>query len=376
MARARNRLDRHIETKLIVEDYDLDHAIRNDIRPEFFLELEGTFEQCPYCTNTDGWITPTREGQLVCVQKQCWKLVPWRDKDGHAAMEVEAVQNAREAIEVAHEVTTQKMHAPEKSEKTRTWRNTTRRKGKHCQRWDWGRPSYDGSKVPYMVAWASAGADRNRAKPYTHPPWEPDDALDTHPYEWDDVFPRGFQEKHVKCVQGPNRDPCDLDMYAYYNFVWTVTHVCIRRGVGLWRRPKVREYYDRVLTKTSWWRQGGNQRRGYALNASFVTIGPPSLFKQIVILETAPGQAWGSSPMSDVSGNNKRLIDQKTYRNSLMTNLGAKPREQDQLGAEDPRAVMHRLREHVPAVGRREGLSIRTAELPLRRRREKRPSSD
>jgi hypothetical protein len=51
MAGARNRLDRHIETKLIVEDYDLDHAIRNDIRPEFFFELKGTFVQYPNGTN-------------------------------------------------------------------------------------------------------------------------------------------------------------------------------------------------------------------------------------------------------------------------------------------------------------------------------------
>jgi hypothetical protein len=172
--------------------------------------------------------------------------VPWRDKDGHATMEVEAVQNAQEAIEVAHELTTQKIHAPERSETTSTWRNIIRREGKHGKRWDWGHASYDGSKVPCMVAWASTGADRNRAKPYMRPPWEPDDAWDTPPYELRDVFPRGFQEKYIKCVRDPNRDPYDLRTYGYYNLVWTVLHDCIVKDVGLSRRPTVEELRSRL----------------------------------------------------------------------------------------------------------------------------------
>jgi hypothetical protein len=183
-------------------------------------------------------------------------------------MEVKAVRNAREAIEVAHKVTTQKIHASERSERTRTWRNTIRHAGKRGKKWDLGHPSIDGSKVPYMVAWAPAGANRDRAEPHMRPPWEPDDAWDTRPYDWGDVFPRGFQEKDVKCVQDPNRDPCDLRVCAYYNFAWAVTRDCIVRDVGLWKRPKVRGYYDRVLTKTNWWCQGGRRRRGYALSRS------------------------------------------------------------------------------------------------------------
>jgi hypothetical protein len=72
MAGTRNRLDLHIETKLIVEDYDVDHVIRDDIKPEFFLELKGAFVLCPHCTDRDGWIRPIREGQLVSARKQCW----------------------------------------------------------------------------------------------------------------------------------------------------------------------------------------------------------------------------------------------------------------------------------------------------------------
>jgi hypothetical protein len=137
--------------------------------------------------------------------------------------------------------------------------------------------------------------------------------------------------------------------------------------------------YDRVLTKTNWWCQGGNQRRGYALNASFMTIGPPLLFTQIVIFKTAPGQARGSRPMSD----------QDTVRVWKQQEID-RPEDVSEQSDDEPRGQAPRARStrdrgsassnapasHVPAVGCRKGLSIRTAELLSHRRREKRPSSD
>jgi hypothetical protein len=103
----------------------------------------------------------------------------------------------------------------------------------------------------------------------------------------------GDSKRSTSSVFETHIDPCDLRAYACYNLAWAVVRDCIVRDVGLWKRPKVREYYDRVLTKTNWWYRGGHQRRGYALDASFVAM-------SFVILKAAPGESvWGSRPMSD-----------------------------------------------------------------------------
>jgi hypothetical protein len=90
---------------------------------------------------------------------------------------------------------------------TRTYRNVTRREGKYTNRWDYGRWSQDGSDLPYMVAWSTGGADRYRAKPYVHPPWEPDNASDEPQFTWED-FPRGFGYEFETMVEDAKRVTC------------------------------------------------------------------------------------------------------------------------------------------------------------------------
>jgi hypothetical protein len=170
-----------------IEDYDVDNAIRADLRPEFFLELKGAFAACPHCRHRDGWITPIRQGQLVCVRSQCWTIVQWRNAEQHVTADVVAFRSSREIIRDAREVGARRAHAMERSRATRTYRNTTRREGKRASRWDFGRPTQDGSQLPYMVAWATGEADRYRAKPYGYPLGGPDNAWDVPQFTWENT---------------------------------------------------------------------------------------------------------------------------------------------------------------------------------------------
>jgi hypothetical protein len=233
------------------------------------------------------------------VHPQCWTLVPWRDTDGHVNVAVEAVQTTRQAIIDAHDVTAQRIHAPERNERNiATWRNSERRADKHEKRWVWGRPSTVWSDNPYVLAWATPGADRDRAKPYMHPPWDPNDPWQTPRYEWNDVFPPGFAAKFQALIQHPRTKPCDLHTCEYYDLTWTCIHNCIVRDIGLWKRPLVREYYHEVVVKFNWWWHGGSNRRAYSADTSFETIGPRSAYKEIVVFTPAPGRSVRGSRTS------------------------------------------------------------------------------
>jgi hypothetical protein len=154
---------------------------------------------------------------------------------------IEKVQTTRQAIIAAHEVTAQRIHAPERNERNiAAWRNSERHKDKREKRWIWGRPSRDWSDIPHMLAWATAGADRDRAKPYVHPPWEPNDAWSKPRFEWADVFPPGFAERFQALIQRPGRRDCDLRTCEYFDLTWTRARDYIVRDAGLWRRPMVR----------------------------------------------------------------------------------------------------------------------------------------
>jgi hypothetical protein len=96
-----------------IKDYDVQNAIWINLDPEFFLELKCTFLACPRCRHRDGWITPIRQGQLVCARSQCWTIVPWRNAEQRLTQEVVAIQSSREIIRDAHDQGVRWAHATE-----------------------------------------------------------------------------------------------------------------------------------------------------------------------------------------------------------------------------------------------------------------------
>jgi hypothetical protein len=278
-----------------IENYDVRNAVRMDLIPKLFLGFKGTCVACPRCRHRDGWITLIRQGQLVCVRPQCWTIVLWRNAEQRVTPDVVAIQRSRENIRDAHDQGVRRAHAEDRSRKTRTYRPQDRPEGRHASRWDYGRFPKCGSDLPYMVAWATGESDRYWAKPYERPSWEPKNAWGAPPYTWED-FPRGFGFEFREMVKDKKRPTCDLHSYEYYQRVWSITHDCVLRVLGLWRKPKVRAYFATALAETNWWRHCGRHSQGYYLDTSKIYIGPETTERPLLELAEARGRAVSRTP--------------------------------------------------------------------------------
>jgi hypothetical protein len=58
--------------------------------------------ECLFCLLIDNWLTPIRQGQLVCVNEQCWEITLWRTMDAEVSDEANAIVEARGIIRDAH----------------------------------------------------------------------------------------------------------------------------------------------------------------------------------------------------------------------------------------------------------------------------------
>jgi hypothetical protein len=74
-------------------------------------------------------------------------------------------------------------------------------------------------------------------------------------------------------VRDEKRPSCDLRSHAYYQRAWMITRDCVRRDLGLWKRPLIRAYFEKVLQKTSWRRSAGRYRQGFYLEDSMCFAG-------------------------------------------------------------------------------------------------------
>jgi hypothetical protein len=71
-------------------DHGVRDALRFDAARESFARLIGDYVACPYCLRRGNLVTPTRQGQLVCVRNACWQVIKWRTTDAVVADETVA----------------------------------------------------------------------------------------------------------------------------------------------------------------------------------------------------------------------------------------------------------------------------------------------
>jgi hypothetical protein len=242
-----NMMD-HLELKRHADDYDWTNACSPNVVPELWLSIKGWFVECPRCLLRDEWISPIREGLFLCCHPRCWNIVPWRTNDGLDAAGVTDVQRAGDIVAVEHSAALARANVRNESEEQiAKWRNTDRHGIRHQRRRTWGRPSRDGSDIPYFLCWASAGASEQYARPYAFPPWEPTSQWSKPVYQWD-AFPLEFGAAFKTLSKFWTPDFM-LRSVEYYMLVWTCVHDCIKRDAGLWKLPTVRHYFHNVTRK-------------------------------------------------------------------------------------------------------------------------------
>jgi hypothetical protein len=80
---------------------------------------------------------------------------------------------------------------------------------------------------------------------------------------------------------------------------------CVCRDLGIWKRPLVRAYFERVLQKTDWWCTAVRYRQGYYFEDSMCFAGRETdeapLTKAVVLTPAVRGRTMSRTPRTSTT---------------------------------------------------------------------------